>query len=220
MRNAVFAATALFGTGLAASAQASITQTTTLADFEAAVGATSVVTFAQSTLNTTAPSVSGNLTLDSGPGTSGYAIGEWSANIAGDTDLIISGPENWQLDFAVPVNAFALVISEPSTNTGLAVDSCNAQCIESTFLFEFFDGASLVGSAEVSPADDTGVFAGFVASAVFNRLVVTETIGGIDNELFGEFRFAGPAVPIPAAFPLFAAAAAGFGAWRRRSRLG
>jgi hypothetical protein len=141
---------------------------------------------------------------------------DWSTKIAGN-DIAISGPEN--LDVAIltgPSDAFGFYFHEPISNSGVASDSCNAACVDSTFKIELFSGATLIDTVNFMPANDQLVFFGLLSDTLFDAVKFTETTGGIDNEFYGEMFVR--AVPLPAAAWLFGSALLGLFGLSRRKR--
>lgn len=149
----------------------------------------------------TAPSITttdGLLTLMSA---SGNLHTDWAVTSGVDRlvgpDLAISGIENFDGNVTLGADryAFGFGIFE-STDPSLA--GCNAPCVDSTFTINLFNNGAPVGSLFVlSPADNVAVFWGVQTDFAFDSVQIRETIGGIDNEVFGTFYTGTTPVPEP-----------------------
>jgi hypothetical protein len=141
----------------------------------------------------------------------------WSSVIPGN-DLQVGGGtgENFAIDPVAPVFAMGFDAHEPSGGT------------DSTFVISLLFGATPLGTASINFPDDQLAFFGIWSDTAFARLLVLETIGGIENEYFGEVytstrAYVVPPPPPPAGIPepmtlsLFAAGLAGMGWLRRRA---
>jgi hypothetical protein len=136
-------------------------------------------------------------------GTAGTGLSDWSVTLPGN-NIAISDIENFRSDLASPVYALGFDFFEPNQNGGVT-DSCFAPCVDSTFRVDLFLGASPVGSFFYNAPDATAAFVGVWTDQLFNRADIIETVGGIDDEYWGEFYTGGTsAVPEPASMLLLA----------------
>jgi hypothetical protein len=115
------------------------------------------------------------------------------------------------LTTAFPVKALGFDFVEPKTDPNV-----NATFAESTFSVALFDNAAPLGSFTFSAPNDQAYFAGAFADMAFNRVTVTEIVGGIENEFFGQVYTS--VVPLPAALPLLGTALLGLGCALNRQR--
>lgn len=169
----------------------------------------------------TAPTSFDGVTVGTnGGGATNYEFGAFGSLLSGNA-LAISGPENWFIDFDTPTKRFAYSVQQPGSNTGFGADSCNSTCVPSFFAVEAFRGGVSLGAIAVGPGFtvDERFFIGIASDSLFDRLEITETSGGIDNEFFGEFLLADP-VPLPAGAPLFLTVLGGAAVVRARRRRG
>ena len=65
-------------------------------------------------------------------------------------------------------------------------------------------------------------FVGVWSDTAFNRVEIRETVGGLDDDYFGEFFSGATPIPEPSTFLLLVAGilgVSGIGYWRRKSAL-
>ena len=217
MRRRTFAAFALtvFATGLAPQAQAGIIsamQYTDASAFSTATGATSLTGPLPNPGNVGTSVTLGDATLSAG---NTIFVGEgWSTLLPNDRAVAISGKEN--LDVAIETGlstAFGFYFHEPADSTA-QLDGCNATCVDSTFKIEFRRGGALIDDISFEPTDKAAIFQGIVLDTAFDEVRFTETIGGIDNEFFGEMFVT--KVPVPATLSFLVLGLLGVGLLGRR----
>lgn len=218
----------MLGLGLAlssaAAGAASVDVFNSKAAFDANVSGAASLTGPLSELGNVGNSVTiGGATLTAGGDI--FVEEGWSSKFSeGDDDpsyaIAISGPENLNIDVNLSLaDAFGFFFHEPTTSNQ-KLDGCNATCVASTFNIRFFNNADEIGVLDFIPstysAIDERIFFGWRSDERFNRVEITETTGGIDNEFYGEM-FA-RVVPLPAAVWLFGSALIGLGLWGRMRR--
>ncbi len=140
---------------------------------------------------------------------------EWSTNISGN-DIALSSPEDMLITSSVKLDAFGFFLDEPTTPGLGNTDVCNADCFDTTFTFDVFNGTSLVGSFTDAPGGTTKYY-GF-SGMVFDRIVVNDVTGTIDNEFFGDFAYSIAPIPLPASLPLALLGLGALAALRRRRK--
>lgn len=182
--------------------------------FVAATGAVSLTGAIPNIGNQGTSVTLGNASLSAG---NSIIVGAgWSSLLPNGNAIAISGPEN--LDITIDTGlatSFGFFFHEPTTDN-VKLDGCNAVCVNSIFTIDFFLGAALVDSVIYHPTDDIAQFIGLTFAAAFDAVRFTETVGGIDNEFFGEMFVARSAVPEPAGLLLLGTGLALIGLYRRR----
>lgn len=140
-------------------------------------------------------------------------------------EIAITGPENLGVDIltTTPVNAFGFFFAEPGNPWSGAGNNpdCTIACVESTFEVQFFYNTSEISPDDdvvvmFSPVNNQALFFGWTSDELFNRIQITETVGGAENEFFGQMY--AHVVPLPAAVWLFGTALVGLGWLGRRAR--
>jgi hypothetical protein len=101
--------------------------------------------------------------------------------------LGISDDEDFTAVSTAPLNAFGFSVFEPTSS---ALNGCNETCFETTFSFELFSGATSLGAFTLAPADNQWAFWGVSSTESFDRVVINDVTGTIDNELFSQFWYA------------------------------
>jgi len=136
-----------------------------------------------------------------GAGSAGIPNGDWTSIIPGN-DIAISGSENLDVAFAAPVFSMGFQFHEPTcsnTNTGnncglgalgqveIGTDVPNGAEVDSTFTVTLKNGVNTVASFQFNAPDDVLSFVGVQSDMAFDKVEIRETVGGIDDEHFGEF---------------------------------
>lgn len=184
--------------GAPSSASAATTSYDDKAQFLAETGATSATGTLPNLGATASPVTLGSVTLDSQanltcPDCNIYVGPDWVPQIPGN-DIAINGDESFDVKTAGPVTAIGFDFVEPSDPA-----ACAAPCVESTFTLTLKSGATTVGSFTFSPKNDALLFVGVSSTTPFDKLEVRETVGGIDDEFFGQVYTAGAPVEAPQA---------------------
>ncbi|NQU20936.1 MAG: hypothetical protein HQ567_06600, partial [Candidatus Nealsonbacteria bacterium] len=164
-----------------------------------AVAVTNISTTASFSFATGAGFTNGDLSFDLVNGQSTrFIISDWTELLAGN-DLAISGLESADIDISVgasPLHSFGFDFVEPQFDPNV-----NAPFFESTFSVTLKNDTTTVGSFTFERPNDSVQFVGVWTtdpSEAFDRVEIRETVGGIENEFFGEF-YAGTATePVPA----------------------
>lgn len=136
-------------------------------------------------------------------------MGDASTRLAGG-EISINDWESMDLALDSPVYAIGFDFVEPEHDPLV-----NASFVDSTFTVGLFQGSTSVGSFSFNAPNDSAAFAGALSTRAFDRVRIRETVGGIENEFFGQFYASAlPSVPEPATAALWLAGAAAL-AWRR-----
>lgn len=161
----------------------------------------------------------GNLSFTLGPGPAFFAVGDPQyGDLVPGNDLLLSGPESFDVTLSSSVFAFGFHLYEPTSNNPF--NGCNTTCVDSTFVITLYSGSTAIGVFTVQPTDNQLEFIGFWSSTAFDRVTVRETVGTNDNEYFGGFytgTTAATVVPEPATILLCGTGLAGI-VLKRRSR--
>lgn len=140
----------------------------------------------------------------------------WAPLLNGD-DIAVTGVEDLDAIFnSSPVFAVGFEMIEPTLlNIGPG-----QTFVDSTFTITLISGVTNKDSFIFKPGNDVVVFFGVWTDYSFDKISIRETVGGIENEFFGEFwTNAAPlsTVPVPAAAWLFGSGLIGlFGLARRK----
>jgi len=144
--------------------------------------------------------VSGSVTINEYDAASYFFTGAWTTRLPGN-DLAITGKENLNVALAAPVRALGFDFVEPQHDPNV-----NAPFEESTFTVTFLNGATAVDSFTFNAPNDVAAFAGASSAWAFDRIQIRETIGGAENEFFGQFytsaKLPAGAVPEPASWAM------------------
>jgi hypothetical protein len=174
------------------------------------------------------PVTIGSITFSSPPpssvvvGVAGHGIPDWTTLLAGN-DIAVNDIEHLDILSSTPVFAMGFQFVEPSVG-GSTTDTCFvASCIDSTFTVSLMNGATLVDMFVFNAPDDVAAFVGAWSPVAFDRMVIRETVGGIDDEFWGQVYTGNTPnptateVPEPASLLLIGAGLMG-SAINRRSR--
>ena len=148
--------------------------------------------------------------------TTGYLyFGDWSARLPGN-EISINAFEDLDVAFAAPVHAFGFDFVEPQFDPNIG-DTFQ----DSTFTVTLRQGTTAVGSFTFNAPNDVAAFVGASNTLAFNNVQIRETIGGVEDEFFGQFYTAATTpsptpMPEPATPTLLLAGLAGIGALQRR----
>lgn len=213
---------ALLATSLTAAQAASLTLFDNRDDFLTATGASAASGPLPNLGATGSATTLGSITFNEVPGhglfigVAGVGITEWTPLISPNA-VAISDTEDLDLATAAPVHALGFEFVEPSVG-GSGPGTCFvATCIDSSFNVTLVNGTTVVGEFQFAAPDDVLAFVGVWSTLAFDRVRIRESVGGNDDEFFGQV-FTGTAapVPVPAALPLLAGALTLLGARRRR----
>jgi hypothetical protein len=213
----VFSLLAVLAALISTCANAAIVTFTDRATFIASTGATGIGAIPASV---SGGFTLGGLTFSDVSGSSMVSTNNWSTLISEPTDLAISGVESFNVNAAGPLFAFGFDVHEPTTPTPPGPqfpDTCNTTCVESTFTVTLRNGAALVDAFTFNAPNDVLAFVGVASTVAFDRIEIRETVGGIDNEFFGNFLIGRvQVVPEPSILALLGLGLLGLGLARRR----
>lgn len=179
----------LFLGSLAANA-AIITEYTDLGDYNAAVGAHTIIDFTDFASGTIITTQYAGLGADFTDG---------NDSILANTGFVVDG-------FGLAGNG-RIDISFSTLMTHIAVEFPGA------VVFDFYDGVTFLGSSSEFAGSGLGFFAGVVGSA-FDRVVIRDWVD--DLVFIDNLHFGAVAVPEPATLALFGIGLVGIGLARRR----
>ena len=124
----------------------------------------------------------GDLTYSTG-GTLIFGISyDWSTLLPGN-DIAISGLENLNVTVDEMVYAIGYEFHEPSQAIGGVSNSTGTSAfIESTFQIKVFQDDELLETVQYMPPNDIRAFFGVASDQPFNKISITEIVGGSENE--------------------------------------
>jgi hypothetical protein len=184
-------------------------------DFITATGATVAADMSTATLGNKGTSYTLNdLTFTAGDS---IIIGDWTNHLSGN-DLAISGVENLDvsINLAGEFFSFGFAFVEPEFDANV-----NAPFVDSTFTVSLFSGATLVDSFQFNAPNDQAAFVGVwsTSDSGFDKIAIVETVGGNENEFFGDFFVGSMPVPEPTTLAIWGTLGGlGLIAARRRKR--
>ena len=175
------------------------------------------------------PVTIGSITFSSPPpssvavGVAGHGIPDWTSYLPGN-EIAINDIEHLDIVSSTPVFAMGFEFVEPSIG-GSTTDTCFvAECTDSTFAIMLMNGATTLDVFPFNAPDDQAAFLGVWAPYAFDRMVIREIIGSIDDEFWGQVytqgRIPNPTateVPEPASLLMLGIGLAG-GAYKSRKR--
>ena len=139
----------------------------------------------------------GAVTFFDGSPLGDLTIGKFSNEFGvGALSVGLSGPENFSMTITGGAYAFGFGVHEPGYlgPTGEFLRGCISACVDTTFRFEIFSGSTSLGVFNYNAPDDNSDavggpvgFFGVHSSVLFDRIVVRDVTGNIDNEFFGGF---------------------------------
>ena len=125
-------------------------------------------------------------------GISGIDPNPWTTLLPGN-QIAISHVENLNIDLSIQVYSFGFKFAEPINNPF----DPNPR-IDSTFEASLFNGGTFVDSFNFNVPNEFAAFVGVWTDSFFDRVEIRETVGGIEDEYFGQFYTGTIPVPDPA----------------------
>jgi hypothetical protein len=118
-------------------------------------------------------------------------FGNFSTRVP-NNEMIISAEESFHANLPGGIFAFGFDLYEPNFS---GPSGCNtAVCVDDNFSIQIFAGTTSLGSFTYNAPDDNGTspvvslgFFGVCSSVAFNRVVVRDVTGNLDNEMFANF---------------------------------
>ena len=146
--------------------------------------------------------VIGGLTFTNHPPSSFYLLPpDLGARIPG-FDLAINDVESFNVDSATPLFAFGFDFHEIENDPNLFgpfLPNTFGPFFESEFQVTLLDGGSFVDSFTYTRPNDSLEFVGVWSTEPFNRIELREAVGGLEDELFGNFLTGVTAAGVPEA---------------------
>jgi hypothetical protein len=133
-------------------------------------------------------------------GSAGLSFPDWYPPLVGN-DMAISDIENLNVDSAGRISSFGFDIVEPDS-TMPPFSPSNFPTTDATFTITLKNGGTVVDTLIYSPPNDVVAFWGLWADVSFDRVEIHETMGGIDDEYFGQFYTGPTVIPAPSALLL------------------
>ena len=137
--------------------------------------------------------VSPSVNLVCGRGNSDGTNFDWTPLLSGP-DIAIGGPENLNAQLAFPTFSAGFDFVEPGSNGDPWSFGSSCPMADSTFAVTLKSGGMALGSFMFNAPDDVAAFIGVQSDVAFDRLEIRETVGGCDNEYFGQFYGGGVAL--------------------------
>ncbi|MCA1568134.1 MAG: collagen-like protein [Acidobacteria bacterium] len=157
-------------------------------DRQAFIAATSAHTTAsfpvvQSSISVGTTYALGELTFHKGNTAGVMRVGSYTTRFGtGKSQLALDDLEHLNVDTSAPVYSFGFDFVEPQFDPGV-----NAGFVDSTFTVTLKMGGAVVHTFTFNAPNDTAAFVGVLAEEPFNRIEIVETVGGIENEFYGQF---------------------------------
>ena len=143
-------------------------------------------------------------------GLSGIINNDWTLRLPGP-DIAISDVENLNVDLVSPVFSLGFDFVEPE------YDPQYAPFVDSTFTVTLKNNGVTVDSFTFNAwPHDTAVFVGVWGDTAFNRVEIRETIGGIDDEYYGQFYTGTAPIPEPTTLLLLGSGLFGLAGLRKK----
>ena len=99
-------------------------------------------------------------------------------------ELLMSGTESFNVAIANgPVFSFGWDFVEPEFDPQISTEPF----FDSTFTVTLLDGVTPVGSFPFNAPNDTAAFVGVCTDVAFDHVEIRETVGGVEDEFFGQF---------------------------------
>ena len=113
---------------------------------------------------------------------------DWTTRLPGN-DLAINDLENLNVGINSPVYSLGFDFVEPEFDPNI-----NAPFVDSTFTVTMLLSGAPVDSFTFNAPNDIAAFVGMWSDSPFDRVEIRETVGGIENEFFGQF-YTGTTLP-------------------------
>jgi hypothetical protein len=88
-----------------------------------------------------------------------------------------------EFNFITPVNAFGYDFVEPTTPISA---SWPAPFIDSTFVVSAYSNGTKLKEYTFTPINDIATFFGISSSQTFDKVIIQETVGDVDDEVYGK----------------------------------
>ena len=166
---------ALMGCAVSLQANASIITYSDKTSFLADTGATAATDIPNGSFGS-------QLSFSCAAGCQYLAMSDASSDLSGK-EMGISGNENFNVTSSGgAMYSFGFDFVEPQFDPYV-----NATFVDSTFTVSLLNGSTLVDSFTFALPNDIAQFVGVSSDVGFDKVQIRETVGGIENEFFGQF---------------------------------
>lgn len=110
-----------------------------------------------------------------------FYLNEWSSILPGK-EIAITGTEGMEFNFTTPVNAFGYDFLEQTAS----LPGWSTAFTDSTFVISIYNGTTKLTEYTFTPANDVASFFGVSSTQTFDKVVIEETVGTVDDELYGK----------------------------------
>lgn len=123
---------------------------------------------------------------------------DWSQLLAGN-QLAINSLENLNVIFDSPVYSAGFDFVEPAANSSNHPYANDAfyPFVDSTFTVTLKNATDLIARFDFNRPEEIASFVGVWSNQAFDRLEIRETIGGIEDDYFGNFYSGLQPMPVP-----------------------
>lgn len=87
-----------------------------------------------------------------------------------------------EFNFTTPVNAFGYDFVERVAS----IPGYETTFVDSTFVISIYNGATKLTEYTFTPANDVASFFGVSSTQTFDKVIIQETVGSVDDELYGK----------------------------------
>lgn len=108
-------------------------------------------------------------------------MNDWSTLLPGK-EFALTGKEGMEFNFSTPVNAFGYDFIERVAS----IPGYEMAFTDSTFVISVYNGTTKLTEYTFQPTNDVATFFGISSTQEFNKVIIQETVGTVDDELYGK----------------------------------